>query len=103
MELQNLSLDELKALRKDVERAIVGYEERKRKEALSELEAVAAAKGYSLAELTGKKSAKRVHPAKFQNPEDPKKTWSGRGRQPQWIKDALAAGKTLDEFEIEKK
>ncbi|UUX97929.1 H-NS histone family protein [Aquabacterium sp. J223] len=24
--------------------------------------------------------------------------WVGRGKRPQWIKDALAAGKTLEEF-----
>ena len=26
--------------------------------------------------------------------------WTGRGRQPKWVEAALAAGKTLDEFEI---
>jgi DNA-binding protein H-NS len=29
-------------------------------------------------------------------------TWSGRGRQPGWIKEALAKGKGLDDFLIGK-
>ena len=90
MDLQQLSLDELKSLRRDVEKAIASFEERQRKAALAEVEAVAAKHGFTLDILTGKKSAKKVHPPRYAHPEDTTKTWSGRGRQPQWIKDALA-------------
>jgi DNA-binding protein H-NS len=27
-------------------------------------------------------------------------TWSGRGLQPKWLKSALAAGRTIDEFAV---
>lgn len=27
-------------------------------------------------------------------------TWGGRGKRPQWLRDALAAGQTLDEFRV---
>ncbi|MBK9359726.1 MAG: H-NS histone family protein [Rubrivivax sp.] len=27
-------------------------------------------------------------------------TWGGRGKRPQWLRDALAAGHTLDEFRV---
>ena len=27
-------------------------------------------------------------------------TWVGRGKRPQWLRDALAAGKQLSDFEI---
>jgi DNA-binding protein H-NS len=27
-------------------------------------------------------------------------TWAGRGKRPQWLRDALAAGHTLDEFKV---
>jgi DNA-binding protein H-NS len=103
MDLQSLSLDELKALRKDVAKAIDSFEDRQRKAALAEVEAVAARHGYSLDALTGKKRSKAVHPPRYQHPEDSAQTWSGRGRQPQWIKDALASGRSLEEFAIEKK
>lgn len=27
-------------------------------------------------------------------------TWAGRGKRPQWLRDALAAGRTLDDFRV---
>ncbi|HTQ07400.1 MAG TPA: H-NS histone family protein [Polyangiaceae bacterium] len=40
---------------------------------------------------------KQVVP-KYRNPRNPAQTWSGRGAQPLWVKDALAAGKTLSDL-----
>lgn len=70
--------------------------------------AVAAAEsvGLSLDELvaySGKKSrksnGKKVEP-RYRNPNDQTQTWTGRGKQPRWLADALAAGKKLDDFKI---
>jgi DNA-binding protein H-NS len=45
------------------------------------------------------KSAKAKAPAKYRGPNG--QTWSGgRGRKPQWVVDALANGKSLDDFRI---
>ena len=41
----------------------------------------------------------RVLP-KYQNPDEPSETWSGRGKQPRWLTQALKAGHTIDEFVI---
>lgn len=38
--------------------------------------------------------------AQYRNPADSEQTWTGRGRQPRWMVEALAKGKTLDEFRI---
>jgi DNA-binding protein H-NS len=45
-----------------------------------------------------RKNAEQSHKAKYINPENPTQTWSGRGHQPKWVKEALAKGKTLEEF-----
>jgi len=37
---------------------------------------------------------------KYQNPNEPSETWSGRGKQPRWLAAALQAGHTIDEFAI---
>jgi DNA-binding protein H-NS len=37
---------------------------------------------------------------KYQNPAVPTETWSGRGKQPSWVKQQLKAGKTLADFAI---
>jgi len=100
--LDDLSLSELKDLRTRVERAINSYEDRKKREALLELEETARKMGYSLADLTGVQVARKrksVAP-KYANPENPSETWTGRGRKPRWAQAALDAGKTLGDLSI---
>jgi DNA-binding protein H-NS len=42
----------------------------------------------------------RVLP-KYQNPNEPSETWSGRGKQPRWLTAALKTGQTMEDFIIE--
>ncbi len=104
VDLHSMSLDELKRLQKDVAKAIDDFEARRRREALAAVEAKASEMGFTLSELTGaspvKKGGKDKQPPKYRHPENPAITWSGRGRQPAWIKEGLAAGKSLDDFLI---
>lgn len=100
--LNNLSVKELKELQSQVNKAIVSYEDRKKKEALAELEEKARAMGYSLAELTGAVAPRKRAAAvpKYANPADSSDTWSGRGRKPRWFEAALKAGKTPESMAI---
>ena len=41
----------------------------------------------------------KVHP-KYQNPDNPSQTWSGRGKTPRWISEFLLSGKKIDELRI---
>lgn len=72
------------------------------KEALAAAEAAAREMGFTLAELTGipGKKTKAVSPPKYQHPENSEQTWTGRGRQPDWMKDALESGQSKDDFLI---
>ena len=104
IDLNSLSLDELKKLQKDVNKAVESYEDRRKQEAKAAVEAKAREMGFSLSELsdgTAKKGGRAPRPAKYRHPENPSLTWSGRGRQPGWIKEALENGTSLDEFLIE--
>jgi len=100
--LAKMTLTELQTLRKEIDVAIVSAEKAARKKALAEATEVAAKHGFSLDEILGdaKPAKKPARPAKYAHPDDPKVTWSGMGRQPGWIKEALAAGKSLDAFLI---
>ena len=102
IELDSLSLKDLKDLRGKVDRAISTYEIRKKKEAVAELDEVARKRGYSLAELTAITHTAKRKPAtpKYANPADATDTWSGRGRKPRWVVAALAAGKSMDDLAI---
>lgn len=37
---------------------------------------------------------------KYRNPENAAETWSGKGKRPAWVKEALAEGKSLESLEI---
>lgn len=99
--LDAMSRDELLSLQKDVDAALKDYDKRKKKEALAAAQRVALEYGYSLDEVMGGKSgAKSKSPPKYANPADPTQTWTGRGRQPGWIKSALKKGKKLEDMAI---
>ena len=100
LNLEGLSLSELKKILKDVAKAIFTFEDRKKAEARAKAEALARELGYSLAELVGTetKTSRAPAAAKYRHPENPALTWSGRGRKPQWFVEALEAGKTASDL-----
>ena len=102
IDLSKLSLDELKTLRKNVEKEIKDFKSRARTAALKDLQAVAKKHGLSVEEIVGKKgkARKAAAPAKYRNPADASQTWSGRGRQPVWFKEAIGKGKSAKRLEI---
>lgn len=102
MDLNSLSMKELKELQSQVAKAIAEFEERRKRQALVELEEKAKAMGFSLAELTGAVKTRKRSPsvAKYANPADKSDTWSGRGRKPRWFSEALAKGKKPQDLAI---
>jgi DNA-binding protein H-NS len=90
------------------ERAIEKLDARRRAEARRAAEAAAREYGFELAEVLaepgrpsrggGKPRAKGV--IRYRNPADPRQTWTGNGRKPNWIRAALAEGRDLSEFAV---
>jgi DNA-binding protein H-NS len=102
VDLSKLSLDELQTLARDVETEIVTRRETERERVLQQMRELAASIGTTPEELLGpggKARAGKVE-AKYRHPDDPALTWTGRGKRPAWLTEALAAGKTLDDFVI---
>ena len=102
IDLNSLSLKDLKDMQSQVARAISGYEDRRKKELIAELDEIAKAKGFSFAELTGAVPGRKLSPsvAKYANPANAADTWSGRGRKPRWFSEALARGKKPEDLAI---
>ncbi|MCU0800898.1 MAG: H-NS histone family protein [Rhodobacteraceae bacterium] len=102
IDLNEMSLRDLKELQSRVTKAILTFEDRKKREALAELEEIARSKGFSLAELTGTSGPKKRAPAtaKYANPANSAETWSGRGRKPRWFDAALKSGKSPSDLAI---
>ena len=57
-----------------------------------------AGKSAAPAKRRGRKAAKPAAVVKFRN--DSGGAWVGRGKRPQWLRDALAAGKQLSDFAV---
>ena len=102
LDVNSLSLKELKDLQSQVARAIATFEDRKKREALAELEEKAREMGFSLAELTGTAAPRKRAPAtaKYANPANAADTWSGRGRKPRWFAEALSAGRKPEDMAL---
>lgn len=106
IDLEKLSRGELVQLRADVDAALETLADRERKAALEAAKEAARAHGFDLDELTSgvasksRSRSKSKNPPKYRNPSDPKQTWTGRGRRPNWIKEAEAAGTDIAEFAI---
>lgn len=105
LNLNNLTLAELKALRDsiDIELELRGKEQRQK--LLQEFRDKAREYGVSLEELLAGQKIKAVRPtgkvaAKFANPSNPEQTWTGRGKKPRWVSECLAAGNSLDELRV---
>lgn len=106
IELKDMSRKELIKLRDKVDDALEALKKKELNAAREAAAKAAAAHGFSLDELTGetgrkkKSGPKTKAPAKYRNPSDAAQTWTGKGRQPQWFKDAMSAGTTPESLEI---
>ena len=102
MNLENMSLKDLKDLQEKVAIAIFEYNKRQKAEARAAAIAAARAYGFSLEEVLSEEKSKKKSKvaAKYTHPEDPTLTWTGRGRTPKWVMEAQAAGQSLKDLEI---
>lgn len=104
IDLERMSETELRDLRAQVDRALSTLNTRRLAEARRAAQEVASKHGFTLAQIVDGKGEKSAPAsggaAKYRNPADPAQTWSGRGRQPEWMRAALASGKSKSDFEI---
>lgn len=106
-DLSKYNLSELKGLQQDIEREIKNRQQDEVKKAREQILSIAQSVGLPIEQLlanAAKKSKAEKSStvrAQYRNPADNEQTWTGRGRQPRWVVEALAKGKTLDEFRIQ--
>lgn len=103
MDITTISTVDLKAILEKIPAEIKRREAEDKKRIRKELEELAKKSGYSLDELLGEaaeKVAKIRKPAqiRYRSPEGHE--WSGRGRSPGWMVEALAAGKSKQDFAV---
>jgi len=102
IDLNSLSLKELKDFQSQVARSIATFEDRVKKKALAELQEKSREFGFSLEELTGAPAPRKraSGAAKYANPANKSDTWTGRGRKPRWFTEALAKGQKPEDLAV---
>jgi DNA-binding protein H-NS len=110
-QLAGLPLNDLNVIQAHISKAIEIRNDLDKQDWRNQLKDLVQRSGFSLEELAGhdvlpkdkktkdKKTKEKAAP-KYRNPDNHEQTWAGKGIKTQWLKDALAAGRTLDEFEI---
>lgn len=106
LDLTQLSLEELQALALEVRDRIEYLEEQSRREAFEKMMELAANVGMSPRELlrmygdpnASSPAAPVTNKPLYRNPDNPRDTWSGRGRRPGWIVAWENAGKDIKDL-----
>ena len=94
---ESMSLDELSKLHEQVTSTLA----RRIAEQKAELEE--RLRRLAINDTIGADKPRRPYPKvlpKYQNPKNPTQKWSGRGKQPHWVRTQLKAGKKLEHFRI---
>ncbi len=105
IDLAPLTLAELQSLIADAKTRIAEHERTQLAELRYRLESQARAAGFDISDLFPKLRPKSApsktatRGAKYRNPSNPLEVWGGQGKRPYWLRDALAAGKSLTDFE----
>jgi DNA-binding protein H-NS len=97
------TVSELLAQKAAIEQQIAEAQKSERADAIARVRALMSEHGLSLADLSAKssvpkRSGSKVAP-KYRDASTGN-TWSGRGLQPKWLKEALASGKKIGDFAI---
>lgn len=97
------SVSELLAQKAALEQQIAEAQRTERADALAKVRALMAEHGLTLADLAHKTSAAKRSgikvPPKYRDAATGN-TWSGRGLQPNWLKNAVASGKSISDFAV---
>lgn len=106
MDISSLSLPELKKLEAQAIQEIKARQKDELEKARAEMLAIAQRVGVPLTQLiagapkNAVKGDKKAVAALYRNPDNHDQKWSGRGRQPLWVKAWIETHQTLDGIRI---
>ena len=107
--LDNLSVPELNQLIEDAKTALDGKKQGAKAQLIEEMREKAAQLGLQLGDLLDKPGPRtnvrkprsdvgKAVAAKYRSPEG--ETWTGRGRMPRWLTEAIHHGKAKEDFAV---
>jgi DNA-binding protein H-NS len=109
MDLSNMSLGDLRNLQEQIKQEMKQREQQDLQKAREQIMAIAQSVGVPLKDLIatsgrgakgGGKSGSGSVAVRFRNPDNESQQWTGRGRQPKWVKEWVEGGKSLDKLRV---
>ncbi|WP_435979024.1 H-NS histone family protein [Psychrobacter sp. DM4] len=101
IDLDNLDVDELRAITENAQQLIAKKQHQRLYDAYTQFEKIAEESHSTIDEIleAGEKLTKKRN-VKYRNTNNEDETWTGRGRKPTWLVEALADGQSLESFAI---
>ena len=99
-DLENYRYADLLKLQAQIEAAIDVRKVEEKADLKKKLSDLATKSGFSVEELYGKGRKGKISEVKFRHPKDPNLTWTGRGRKPSWLNEAVKKGAKLESFAL---
>lgn len=99
IDLSGLTLGELEQLVKDATARVSTIRASRITDVRREIEKLARERGFTISELFPAAKGNASKP-KYANPNNPMQFWSGRGKRPQWLSEAVAGGAAIESFLI---
>nr|VFJ43614.1 MAG: DNA-binding protein H-NS [Candidatus Kentron sp. DK]VFJ45730.1 MAG: DNA-binding protein H-NS [Candidatus Kentron sp. DK] len=102
-DLAGVNYSDLVELKNEVEASIETRRKEEKQSLIQEIRQMVSAKGFTMGELFNEPdfAKKSPLPPKYQDPDNPGRKWSGRGRQPGWITALLEQGNTMEDLLID--
>jgi DNA-binding protein H-NS len=102
MDLSNMSIGDLRNLQDQIKQEMKKREQQEVQKAREQILAIAQSVGMPLKELIsasgrGKTGTVAV---RYRHPDNSAQQWTGRGRQPKWVKEWVEGGKSLDKLRV---
>lgn len=105
-DLSNLSLAELRNLQEQVKSEMTNREAQEVQKAREQILAIAQGVGLPLDVLLGKggkgpkNGVSNLVAVRYKHPDNASQQWTGRGRQPKWVKEWVEGGQSLDKLRV---
>ena len=105
MDLSNMSVGDLRNLQEQIKQEMKAREAQEVQKAREQILAIAQSVGVPLKDLLatgGRGNAAKGNSVavRFRHPDNAQQQWTGRGRQPKWVKEWVEGGKSLDKLRV---
>lgn len=103
MDLSNMSVGDLRNLQEQIKQEMKKREQQEVQKAREQILAIAQSVGVPLKDLiaaSGRGAKTGSVAVRYRNPDNASQQWTGRGRQPKWVKEWVEGGKSLDKLRV---